>query len=79
MKQTSKERKQALYDATTKARSHFLAVEKKVRDRVKREHPELEWYERMELEEKDPERIAAESRLLALCDACNIMGIECGE
>ena len=79
MKQTIKERKQALYDATTKARSHFLAVEKKVRDRVKKQHPDLEWFERMDIEEKDPEKIAAANRLYGLCDACNLMGIECGE
>lgn len=79
MKKTINERKQELYDATTKARNHFLAVEKKVRDRVKKEHPELEWYERMDIEEKDEELIAAKNRLYGLCDACNIMGIESGE
>ena len=79
MKQTIKERKQALYDATTKARNHYLAVERKVRARVKKEHPELEWHERMDIEEKDEELIAAKNKLYGLCDACSIMGIDCGE
>lgn len=79
MKEPMKQRKQNLYDETTKARSHFLAVERKVRARVEKEHPELEWFDQMDIVEKDVEYIKANTRLLALCDACNILGIESGE
>lgn len=79
MKDTIKQRKQKLYDETTKARSHFHAVERKVSGEVAKKHPELKWYEQMDIVEKDAEYIKAQARLLALCDACNIIGIESGE
>lgn len=78
-KETIKERKQELYDKTTEARANFHTVKNMLSAKVKKEHPELAWYERFDLVIKDSEYIKAESRLLALCDACNIMGIECGE
>ncbi len=79
LKKTIKERKQELYDKTTEARANFHTVEKKVFAKVRKEHPELAWYEQFDLVRKDSEYIQAESRLLGLCDACNIIGIDCGE
>ena len=79
MKPTIKERKQALYDATTKARTHYLATEKRVMERVKKQHPELEWWEQSDIVYNDKEVIEAGARLSALCDACRLIGIEIGE
>lgn len=76
---TFKEKKQALYDATTKARKHYLAVERKVRERVKKANPDLEWWQQADLVEKDTEVIDANGRLQGLCQACNLIGIESGE
>ena len=78
MTETLKIRKQRLYEAATKARNHFLAVEGRLKLKAKKEHPELEWFKVMELVEQDPEYIRAEAKLLAICEACNIMGVESG-
>lgn len=76
---TIKERKQALYDATTKARTCYHKTYKEVERRVKKANPKLKWFEIMEIVEKDLEVVAACERLSALCDACNLIGIESGE
>ena len=78
-KQTIKERKQALYDATTKARSHFLAVDKRLTAKLEKQHPDLRWWEVSSLVRNEKEWIEANTRLISLCDACNLIGIECGE
>lgn len=70
---------QALYNLTTQARDHFLITERKTRAMIKKQHPNLKWYEQADLVDKDPEVIDAHARLLALCDACILIGIECGE
>ena len=79
MKKTMAERKKELFDATTKARKHFLAVERKLRQRYAKQNPNKEWYEIADMVDKDVEYVDANARLLSLCDACIIMGIECGE
>lgn len=79
MTETIKIRKQRLYDLTTKARKEFFEAERKAKYEVRKAHPELKWFEQMDEVEKNPEVIKANARLLALCDACNLMGIECGE
>lgn len=79
MKATIKIRKQWLYDATTKARKEFHEIERRVRYEVRKAHPELKWFEQMDIVDANPEVIKANARLLALCDACNLIGIESGE
>lgn len=76
---TPKQRKQELYNETTKARKHFLATERRISEKVKKARPDLKWYEQFDLVHQDIEYIKAETRLLALCEACNIIGVECGE
>ena len=76
---TIKERKQALYDATTKARTNYHKTYKDVERRVKKSNPKLQWFEIMDIVEKDIEVVKASERLSALCDACNLIGIESGE
>ena len=79
MKMTIKEKKAALYDATTKARSHFHAVERKLTKRVETKYPDMPWYDQMDLVQSDPEWQKANGELQGLCLACNIIGIESGE
>ena len=75
---TIKQRRAQLTEKCTKARAHFLATEKMVRRDIDRKYPNLEWYKKSELVEKDPRYIEANTRLLALCDAANIMGADTG-
>lgn len=72
-------KKQALYDATTKARNDYHSTYKNVEREVKKANPFLKWFEVMDLVEKDLRVVKASERLYALCDACNILGIESGE
>lgn len=76
---TIKEKKQALYDATTKARNDYHTTYKSVEREIKKANPSLQWYDVMDVVEKDVRVVKAAERLYALCDACNIMGIDSGE
>ena len=79
MKESIKERKQKLYDATTRARIHFLATERMVSKKVKLANPDMPWYDQYKLVRSNPEWIEANAKLMGLCEACNLIGIECGE
>lgn len=76
---TFKEKTQALYDATTKARTEYHRIYKDVERRVKKSNPKLKWFEIMDIVERNTDVIKASERLSALCDACNLIGIESGE
>ena len=76
IKPTITQRRAALTELVKKARTEWQAIVRKVDYQIRKEHPELKWYEQFELRESNPEVIKADARLLALCDAANIMGAE---
>ena len=76
LKPTITQRRAALTEAVKKARAEYQAIVRKVDYQVRKEHKDLPWYEQFELRESNPEVIKANERLLALCDAANIMGAE---
>lgn len=78
MAMTIKERREKLTAEIVKARDHYLATEREMRHKAKKENPNLEWYEIMDIVESEPKFIAAKERLLALCDAARIMGADIG-
>ena len=73
---TIKQRRAMLTEEVKKARQEFFNAKRLVEHELKQNHPELKWYEELEEVEKDPRYQVANARLMALCDAANIMGAE---
>ena len=75
---TLKQRRQKLTEMVVQARQEFLNAERLVKHEVRKANPNLEWWEQFDLVQKDPRWQVANARLLALCDAANVMGAEIG-
>ena len=75
---TLKQRRQKLTEMVVQARQEFLNTERFVKHEVRKANPNLEWWEQFDLVQKDSRWQVANARLLALCDAANVMGAERG-
>ena len=76
---TLKQRRNQLTLKVKEARQEFYNIEKLVKYEVRKANPKLkeeDWVKFYELVENDPRYQVANARLLALCDAANIMGAE---
>lgn len=76
---TLTQRREALTQKVKEARQEFINVENRVKYEVRKANPglkERDWVAFYKKVEEDPRRMVAEARLLALCDAANIMGAE---
>lgn len=79
VKPTLTQRREALTQEIRKARQEFCNVENKVKYEVRKANPglkESDWVAYYKKVEDDPRVQVAQARLLALCDAANIMGAE---
>lgn len=75
-KETLNQRRERLTQEVKKARLEWNHQVHIVQLEVQKAHPDIEWYEEADLVEKDPRVQVAVARLLALCDAANIMGAD---
>lgn len=75
-RETMAEKKAKLNALIQKARGHYHATVRMVGTEVNRKEPNLEWWQKQAKVEEDPRVRIANERLLALCDAANIMGVE---
>ena len=76
---TLKQRRQHLTEEVIKARQEFQNTERLVKYEVRKANPKLkeeDWVKFYDLVESDSRYQVAQARLLALCDAANIMGAE---
>lgn len=76
---TIKQRRERLTEEIKTARQEFLNAERLVKYEVRKANPTLkedDWVKFYQLVENDPRYQVANARLLALCDAANIMGAE---
>lgn len=76
LKPSLTQRRAKLTEMVKKAREHYLATVRKVDYQIRKEHKDLPWYKQFELREADLEVVKANERLLALCEAANVMGAE---
>ena len=79
IKKTLKERRAELTEKVRQARQDFHNVQLKVKYEVRKEHPglkETNWVEFYKLVDDDIRCKLAAERLMALCEAANIMGAE---
>jgi len=80
-KETLTEKREKLTALCVKAREEYHAAERKAKYEVRKANPGLkdkDWVAFYDLVEKDPEVRIANAKLLALCEAANIMGAEIG-
>lgn len=75
-KETLNQKRAKLTDLVVKARLEWNHQKHIVEKEVKKNHPGLQWYEEMDLVEDDPRVQVANARLMALCEAANIIGAE---
>lgn len=73
---TLNQRRAELTEKVKAARQEFLNIERMLKHDVRKAHPDMDWWEQMSLVETDSRYQVANARLLALCDAANIMGAE---
>ena len=79
VQKTLKQRRSELTEKVRLARQEFHSVEIKVKYEVRICFPNLKeenWVEYYKLVEADPRYQVAQAKLLALCDAANIMGAD---
>lgn len=79
LNKTLKQRRSELTEKVRLARQEFHNVEIKVKYEVRKANPKLKeenWVEYYKLVEADPRYQVAQAKLLALCDAANIMGAD---
>lgn len=78
-KQTITERREALSQKVKEARQEYHNTRAKVKYEVRKANPSLkekDWVTFYDLIDKDPRVQVAEAKLLALCEAANIMGAD---
>ena len=75
---TLTQRREALTQKVKEARVEWNHQKHIVEKEVRKANPGIKWYDEMDLVEKDPRVQVANARLLALCDAANIMGADIG-
>lgn len=80
-KETLNQRRAALTEKVKQARQEFHNAENLAKYEIRKANPGLkenDWVKFYDMVEKDPRVQVAQARLLALCDAANIMGAEIG-
>ena len=76
-KETLNQRREKLTEMVRKARQDFHNTQNLVKYEVRKANPglkEKDWVKYYSLVENDPRVQVANARLLALCDAANVMG-----
>lgn len=79
IKKTLNQRRAELTEKIKEARQEYHNIQSQVRYEVRKANPglkERDWSAFYEIADNDPRVKVAEARLLALCDAANIMGAE---
>lgn len=78
-RETLNERRAQLTQMVVQARQQFESIQVKVKYEVRKANPglkESDWAKFYQLVDDDPRVQVAGARLLALCDAANVMGAE---
>ena len=75
-KETLNERRAKLTEKVVAARQEWQRVRREVNHEIKKANPGIDYWELWAKTENDKRVAVAEAKLLALCDAANIMGAE---